>query len=167
MWCWHIWQQIQTIYRCQQILQKRFPENSRWKTLVSSCIYALVIELGEVGNIIFGISQPKLMLRSLQAVSTGWGFKNLVYGSQERNTLDIYGAQKVNGTNRPVVIFIHGGAWAMGCKLHYGLVGYNLEQYQVLTVVPNYRVFPYGDVEDMMQDLHAVVCSKLIIYASN
>lgn len=50
-----------------------------------------------------------------------------------------------------------GGAWIIGYKLWCALIGRGLSSLGVLTIVPDYRNFPQGDVEDMVTDVIAAV----------
>jgi acetyl esterase/lipase len=47
---------------------------------------------------------------------------NCRYEPHERNTLDVYGV-RAEGASRPVLVFMHGGAWSFGHKWQYALVG--------------------------------------------
>jgi acetyl esterase/lipase len=50
-----------------------------------------------------------------------------------------------------------GGAWIIGYKLWCALIGRGLSSMGVLTIVPDYRNFPQGDVQDMVSDVVAAV----------
>ena len=55
-------------------------------------------------------------------------------------------------------MFSHiGGAWIIGYKLWCALIGRGLSSMGVLTIVPDYRNFPQGDVQDMVSDIVAAV----------
>uniref|UniRef100_K3X2G7 BD-FAE-like domain-containing protein n=1 Tax=Globisporangium ultimum (strain ATCC 200006 / CBS 805.95 / DAOM BR144) TaxID=431595 RepID=K3X2G7_GLOUD len=108
--------------------------------------------------------------------------RNAVYGPHPRNTVDVYDA---NGKNpkaaltlamnpkpgseaiapqddmqvkKPVLVFVHGGAWSFGHKWQYGLVGeYLSSALGIVVAVVNYRTYPSGHVQDMVQDVeHAI-----------
>ena len=57
----------------------------------------------------------------------------------------------------PIVIFVTGGAWIIGYKLWGAFIGRGLSSMGVLTIIPDYRNFPQGNVEDMMDDIAAAV----------
>ncbi|CAH0478850.1 unnamed protein product [Peronospora belbahrii] len=80
---------------------------------------------------------------------------NCRYGSHERNTLDVYGVDE--GVAKPVLIFMHGGAWSFGHKWQYALVGKYLATQGFQVVVMNYRTFPNGSVMDMIEDVENAV----------
>lgn len=93
--------------------------------------------------------------------------RNIEYGkgSKFRNVMDIYlplpmdvlsqlrNDAKSYPDGAPVVIFVSGGAWIIGYKLWSALVGRALACFGVLTIVPDYRNFPQGDIADMTQDI--------------
>jgi hypothetical protein len=81
---------------------------------------------------------------------------NLEYGPHPRNLLDLYGAGS-HVRRRPVVLFVHGGAWSFGHKWQYGLVGHYLAKHGFLVGVINYRTYPTGNVQDQVQDVEAAV----------
>jgi len=63
------------------------------------------------------------------------------YGSEERQQLDLYHAGD-STIARPVVVFLHGGAWMQGSKDQYLFVGEALVSKGFVAVIPNYRLFP-------------------------
>ncbi|MBY0531719.1 MAG: alpha/beta hydrolase [Xanthobacteraceae bacterium] len=42
--------------------------------------------------------------------------RDIAYGPDERNKLDVFTPEKADGTPRPVIIFVHGGAYVAGNK---------------------------------------------------
>ncbi|KUF89038.1 hypothetical protein AM588_10002126 [Phytophthora nicotianae] len=84
---------------------------------------------------------------------------NCRYGPHERNTLDVYGVQAHGETTvaKPVLVFMHGGAWSFGHKWQYALVGEYLATQGFLVAVINYRTFPNGSVLDMIEDVENAV----------
>ncbi|RLN65708.1 hypothetical protein BBJ28_00006345 [Nothophytophthora sp. Chile5] len=91
---------------------------------------------------------------------------NCTYGPHERNTVDLYGVHvdddgRVAGGLKPVLVFVHGGAWAFGHKWQYGLVGEYLATQGILVAVINYRTFPTGSVVDMVEDVESA-CEGLL-----
>jgi prenylcysteine alpha-carboxyl methylesterase len=79
-------------------------------------------------------------------------------GAKLRNVMDIYLPHSPSSPSQelaPVVIFVSGGAWIIGYKLWSALVARGLATLGMLVVVPDYRNFPQGDIEDMMEDIHA------------
>ncbi|QDK83843.1 alpha/beta hydrolase [Spirosoma sp. KCTC 42546] len=72
--------------------------------------------------------------------------------SAERHVLDIYTPRGKSATGRPVVVFIHGGAWNSGNKNIYWFIGRRLAKQGVVTVIINYRLSPNVQVPAMADD---------------
>mmetsp|Transcript_2864 Transcript_2864/g.7450 ORF Transcript_2864/g.7450 Transcript_2864/m.7450 type:complete len:319 (+) Transcript_2864:66-1022(+) len=80
-------------------------------------------------------------------------FSNIKYGPKARNVLDVY--PSLCPAPSPVLIFVHGGAWAWGDKAHYALLPASLTE--CVVVMPNYTLFPKGKVDDMVDDVSRAV----------
>jgi acetyl esterase/lipase len=65
---------------------------------------------------------------------------DLAYGTDRRQRLDVYSPR--SGSNRPVVVFWYGGSWVTGRKSEYRFVGTTLAEHGVVTVIPDYRLYP-------------------------
>jgi acetyl esterase/lipase len=65
---------------------------------------------------------------------------DLPYGQDRRQRLDIYSPR--DGRNRPVVVFWYGGSWVKGKKSRYRFVGTTLAERGIVTVIPDYRLYP-------------------------
>lgn len=88
--------------------------------------------------------------------------RNVSYGlgGKYRNLLDIYlpGLKTITEPGRaPVVVFVSGGAYIIGYKMWSALVARGLAKMGCLVIVPDYRNFPQGDLEDMLEDIRAAV----------
>lgn len=77
-------------------------------------------------------------------------------GSTARQTLDIY-APAGKGTDRPIVVWVHGGAWRLGDKAHVGEkpAAFNARGYVLVSV--NYRLQPEVDVQAQAADVARAV----------
>lgn len=88
---------------------------------------------------------------------------DMSYGTHHLQTLDFFhhGIEKDSEAStqkkRPIVIFIHGGAWSQGSKELFSLVGQRLRDEGYIAVVPNYRRYPLGDCACQVNDIGAVV----------
>jgi hypothetical protein len=92
--------------------------------------------------------------------------RNIEYGkgARYRNVLDvylprphnpIYGKKEIKYDNGvPVVVFVSGGAWIIGYKLWSALMGREFARRGYVVIVPDYRNFPQGNIEDMIEDLN-------------
>ncbi|MEY2862849.1 MAG: hypothetical protein RLY58_556 [Pseudomonadota bacterium] len=79
---------------------------------------------------------------------------NVPYGSQPRQSLDIYQPQIPAHVRMrpPVVVFVHGGSWDSGDKSGYAFMGKRLAQAGYTTVIMNYRLAPTHRYPDFVQD---------------
>jgi len=81
--------------------------------------------------------------------------KNICYATdktqrRERNNLDVYPQDEPS----PVVVFIHGGAWGFNSKFDHHLVARKLQSIGFVVIIPDYSKYPYGNVEDMVDDVN-------------
>jgi len=82
--------------------------------------------------------------------------KDVDFGSPHnggRNRLDVHFDPSAPHGTSPVVVFVFGGAWSSGDKAMYALVGRTLISHRVVTVIPNYSLYPNGSMADMVEDL--------------
>ena len=76
---------------------------------------------------------------------------DLTFAAGPRGKLDVY----LPGTpapGAPVAVFIYGGAWQSGDKGLYRFVGTTLASRGILTVIPDYRVYPQVRYPDFLRD---------------
>ena len=62
------------------------------------------------------------------------------YGPESRQRLDVYSPK--DARDRPVVVFFYGGSWTSGRRGLYRFVGAALAERGMVTVVPDYRLYP-------------------------
>jgi acetyl esterase/lipase len=62
------------------------------------------------------------------------------YGPELRQKLDVYSPK--DAKDRPVVVFFYGGSWTAGSRGLYRFVGAALAERGIVTVVPDYRLYP-------------------------
>ncbi|GAB5370098.1 hypothetical protein AAMO2058_001462900 [Amorphochlora amoebiformis] len=84
--------------------------------------------------------------------------KNIPYGKRFRQQLDVYlpyepGDASHTNKKYPVVVFITGGAWTIGYKVWGFIMGQLFQKNGVICVAPDYRNFPQGSVNDMIDDI--------------
>lgn len=65
---------------------------------------------------------------------------NHSYGPESRQKLDVYSPK--DAKDRPVVVFFYGGSWTAGSRGLYRFVGAALAERGIVTVVPDYRLYP-------------------------
>jgi len=78
------------------------------------------------------------------------------YGDQPRRLLDVYAPQP-SDKPAPVVVFFYGGNWDSGAKEMYRFVGAALAARGVLTVIPDYQLYPQVRFPAFMYDAAAAV----------
>ena len=86
-----------------------------------------------------GCSGPQV----LNSLTTSKGYTvaaDVVYDSSSGLRADVYTPDNVQ--NAPVVVFFFGGRWTEGDKSLYKFVGQALASRGIVTVVPNYRLYP-------------------------
>jgi len=76
---------------------------------------------------------------------------DISYGDGPRHTLDVYAPREAAGPT-PVVVFFYGGNWDSGAKAMYRFVGAALAARGVLTVIPDYRLYPQVRFPDFIRD---------------
>lgn len=84
--------------------------------------------------------------------------KNIVYGPSLRHQLDVYIPGEGRGdAQRPLVIFLSGGAWCIGYKVWPFLQCKVLQANGVVCVSPDYRNFPQSNLQGMVDDVDAAL----------
>ncbi|AUN96072.1 esterase [Pseudazoarcus pumilus] len=71
-------------------------------------------------------------------------------GEGERRRLDVYAPMDARGA--PVVVFFYGGSWRGGARADYAFVGHALAARGIVTVIPDYRVYPEVTYPDFLVD---------------
>lgn len=80
---------------------------------------------------------------------------DLVYGTDARQTLDIYRPQGVQ--HAPVMVFWYGGSWQHGSKDHYQFVGQSLARRGFVAILPDYRLAPDHPFPAFVEDAASAV----------
>ena len=62
------------------------------------------------------------------------------YADGARRMLDVYAPEEAQ--NAPVVVFFYGGSWRNGQRSQYRFVGDTLARRGIVTVIPDYRLYP-------------------------
>jgi acetyl esterase/lipase len=77
---------------------------------------------------------------------------DVVFGAHPSHTLDVYEPLRRPDSERPLIVFWHGGRWSAGSKNAYRFVGAGLAELGYVTVVPNYRHYPEVRLAGFMED---------------
>ena len=83
--------------------------------------------------------------------------RDIEYGRQARQRLDIYAPRQAPNDTLPVVVFFYGGAWSDGARRHYGFAARALAALGHVVVVPDYRLVPEVEYPDFLADCAAAV----------
>lgn len=68
--------------------------------------------------------------------------RDVAYGDDERQKLDIYLPSTPSDTPRPILVFVHGGGFIRGDRRDRANVGFRFAREGFVTVVPGYRLGP-------------------------
>ena len=86
--------------------------------------------------------------------------QGVAYGPGDRGRLDVY-APRRPAAHAPIAVFIYGGSWQSGAKSMYRFVGVALASRGIVTVIPDYRVYPEVRYPAFLEDnARAVAFSK-------
>lgn len=85
--------------------------------------------------------------------------RNVRFGVSPRNLMDMYFPPTSNERTgqRPVVVFVTGGAWIIGYKAWGALVARALSRAGVIACLPDYRNYPMGTASDMIADVDLAI----------
>ena len=76
--------------------------------------------------------------------------RDIAYGNDPRLRLDVY--RPAGAANAPIVVFFYGGSWQHGDKSIYRFVGAALARAGIVTVIPDYRLYPPVLYPDFLRD---------------
>jgi acetyl esterase/lipase len=96
--------------------------------------------LGPLVALLLGGCAP---VELLNALTPSWGYaatNNLAYGSDVRQTLDVY--RPANAHLAPVIIFFYGSRWEGGNKRDFRFVADAFTAKGYVVVIPDYRIYP-------------------------
>ena len=98
-------------------------------------------------------------IRALNAIvpSDSYELATVAYGAGERRQLDVYTpratVERVRPANGwPLVVFFYGGSWNHGERESYRFVGEAMAARGVLTVIPDYRLYPEVRYPEFLKD---------------
>jgi len=107
-------------------------------------------------------------IRALNALlpSDSYELATVAYGAGERRQLDVYTpratAERVRPANGwPLVVFFYGGSWNHGERESYRFVGEAMAARGILTVIPDYRLYPEVRYPEFLKDNAAAMAWAL------
>jgi len=83
--------------------------------------------------------------------------RDLAYGPDPHQRLDVYRPRSADAAKAPVVVFFYGGKWSNGDKGDYVFAAQALTAQGFVAVVPDYRKFPQVQFPDFVRDGARVV----------
>jgi len=78
--------------------------------------------------------------------------KDIAYGTEPLQNLDIYVPDNLGDNKAPVLVFIHGGRWTFGNKDQYAFVGDSFAKQGYITVMINHRKYPTVKFPTFVED---------------
>jgi len=151
--------------------------NSRFKFRMHRAARALldtaVLAAASVGTATLAIIQPRLLLTVVSTLLSPAAQYGIRYGPHPRQTLDVHsalagrtaaaallhplparrGSSPPVSTLRPLVVFVHGGAWAFGESWQYAAACRKAAQLGAVAASVSYRLYPHGNAQDMVDDV--------------
>jgi len=106
--------------------------------------------------LLLGACSPTAVLNALAPRDGVVLTRDIAYGDGPRHQLDVF-APRASLTQAPVVVFFYGGGWEAGSKDMYRFVGAALAARGVMTVIPDYRLYPEVRFPSFMDDAAAAV----------
>lgn len=83
--------------------------------------------------------------------------RNLSFGDDPRQKLDVYLPEDQSDEPRPVIVFIYGGSWQDGEKSRYSFAGRALAKLGAVVVVADYRLVPQVRFPGFLEDNAAAI----------
>jgi acetyl esterase/lipase len=93
---------------------------------------------------------PALVLNLVTSSNGAKIHKDIGYGQGARRKLDVYSPRTIG--NAPVAVFFYGGSWQSGDKQTYRFVASALAARGIVTIVPDYRLFPEVHYQGFLSD---------------
>jgi acetyl esterase/lipase len=113
----------------------------------------LVATAGAVGAFLLSACSPINALNAITPSGTYTLAEGIAYGSNARQRLDIYKpTSPAPAGGYPVAVFFYGGSWNTGERGQYKFVGEALASRGVVTVIPDYRLYPEVKYPDFLND---------------
>ncbi|MGO1297415.1 MAG: alpha/beta hydrolase [Vibrio sp.] len=107
---------------------------------MSSVLLSACTTLGlEVANIPAKLSDDEIV-------------KNIAFGDNPAQKLDVYIPSKKPELAKPVIVFFYGGRWESGSKDMYAFIGNKLANQGFVTVIADYRKYPQVRFPVFVQD---------------
>jgi acetyl esterase/lipase len=104
-----------------------------------------------IGALLAGCS-PLPIINDLVPSDTYTATRDIAYGDNPRQKLDVYVPAKPAGANVPVIVFFYGGNWTGGSRSDYKFAGEAFASQGFVAVLPDYRLYPEVKFPDFLHD---------------
>ena len=94
---------------------------------------------------------PVSILNNITPSSSFEKTSDISFGPGTRDKMDIYRSE-TSTSERPVLVFVHGGSWNSGSKDIYKFLADGFTQIGYDVVVPNYRLYPDAVFPEFLND---------------
>ena len=95
--------------------------------------------------------------RSLEAIAVTRNERDIAYGTQERQSLDLFLPADRNARDLPVLFFLHGGGWSIGYKDWCGFMAPAIVSVPAIFVSVGYRLIPSVTFPEPVKDAFAAL----------
>jgi acetyl esterase/lipase len=112
------------------------------------------LALAALTTLLAGACSPAAVLNAVAPQSGVTVDSDIAYAAGPRQRLDVYAPAvgAASGHGHPVVVFFYGGGWESGERGLYRFLGAGLAARGVVTVIPDYRVYPEIKFPTFMED---------------
>ncbi len=108
-------------------------------------------------GLLLAACSPVVFLNSVLVPNSGYTLdRDIAYGADPRQTLDVYIPDGLKAP-APVIVFFYGGSWQSGSKAMYKFVGQAFASEGITTVVADYRLYPQVRYPAFLQDCASAV----------
>jgi acetyl esterase/lipase len=118
----------------------------------------IAVAAGTIAVSLLGGCSPAAVLGAIQPAAPGGEIRDVRYAPGPRHAMDIYIPEPAE-TPPPVVVFFYGGGWTHGDRAQYRFVGRSLAACGVMTIIPDYRVWPETGFPGFLEDSAAAVAA--------
>ena len=100
--------------------------------------------------------RPLWFMNGFAHFQSGRRIKDLSYDLDPRHKSDLYLPSNIHPA-RPIVVFVHGGAWDSGHKNDYVFAGQAFTEMGYITSIPNYRLYPQIRFPHFIKDVATAI----------
>ena len=114
------------------------------------------IAVGLIVLLALVLFRPLWFMNGFASFQSGTRIGDLAYDLDPRHKNDLYIPKTVD-KNKPIIVFVHGGAWDAGHKNDYAFAGKAFSEMGYITQIPNYRLFPQAKYPQFIKDVATAI----------